>query len=219
MNSGRTQRNARIVFGYADGSNYRYIQGDDVGNTWTICERVSGTNYTRATYSRTISTATWYAVKVTAAADGNVTLVVGGVTLGSYKFAAVKTGLVGCGFTKSNSDFDNFCVSASAGAALSDDDAQASYHTAPLPDGIELKNYPNPFNPITTIKFNLPYATQVRLDIFNILGQRVETVVDEVLQAGLHSYTWDGGQMASGIYLYRLTTDNFTSTRKMVLMK
>jgi serine protease len=219
INSGRTQRNARIVFGYADASNYRYVVGDDVGNTWTICERVSGTNYTRATYSRTISTATWYAVKVTAAADGNVTLVVGGVTLGSYKFSAVKTGLVGCGFNKANSDFDNFCVSATAGSALSDDDVQASYNTAPLPDGFELKNYPNPFNPITTIKFDLPYATQVRLDIFNILGQRVETVVDEVLQAGPHSFTWDGGQMASGIYLYRLTTDNFTSTRKMVLMK
>jgi PKD repeat protein len=219
MNTGRTQRNARIVFGYADGSNYRYIQGDDVNDRWTICERVAGTNYTRATFSRAISTATWYAVQVKAAADGNVTLTVGGVTVGSYKFSAVKTGLVGCGYNKANSDFDNFCVGSSVTSIVAMDD-QAFNRPEPLPEAFELgQNYPNPFNPITTIKFNLPYATQVRLDIFNILGQRVETVVDEVLQAGPHSFTWDGGQMASGIYLYRLTTDNFTSTRKMVLMK
>jgi serine protease len=219
MNSGRTQRNARIVFGYADGSNYRYIMGDDVNNRWTICERVSGANYTRATYSRTISTATWYAVKVTAAADGNVTLVVGGVTLGSYKFAAVKTGLVGCGFTKSNSDFDNFCVSASAGASLADASDQAYYHAAPIPGQYELKNYPNPFNPTTTIAFTVPVETYVRLDVYNILGQRVATLADGHHQAGSYTYEWDGSNVASGIYLYRLVTDQFSQTKQMVLLK
>jgi len=219
MNTGRTARNARIVFGYVDGSNYRYIMGDDVYNRWTICERVSGYNYTRKTISRTVSTATWYAVKVTAASDGTVTLAIGGTTIGSYKFAAVKSGLVGVGYNNSNSDFDNFCVSASVGAAVADASDQVYYQAAPLPEQYDLKNYPNPFNPTTIIAFTLPADTYVRLDVYNILGQKVATLADGQHQAGAYQYEWDGSKVASGIYLYRLMTDEFSQTKQMVLLK
>ena len=218
MNSGRTQRNARIVFGYVDASNYRYIQGDDVYNRWTICERVSGYNYTRRTISRTVSTAVWYAVTVKAASDGTVTLLIDGVTIGSYKFAAVKTGLVGCGYTNSNSDFDDYCVSSTVSSAngwVELGDGQVG-----LPEGFSLEqNHPNPFNPFTTIQFMLTTDSYAKLEVFNILGERVATLVDAPLSAGEYSIEWNGSQMASGVYLYRLTVDQVASTKKMVLMK
>ena len=90
---------------------------------------------------------------------------------------------------------------------------------AAIPADFSLSNHPNPFNPSTVVAFDLPHDTYVRLDIYNILGQKVETLVDGHLSAGSYSYEWDGSNAASGIYLYRLTTDQFSATRKMALMK
>jgi|GEM_PF-2049052 len=94
-----------------------------------------------------------------------------------------------------------------------------------IPQKLELQNnYPNPFNPSTTIRFGLPAAEDVRLEIFNMLGQRVRVLVNAPLRAGWHSYVWDsrsdsGGRVASGIYLYRLTTKNKVVTKKLMLLK
>ncbi|RME21535.1 MAG: T9SS C-terminal target domain-containing protein [Candidatus Zixiibacteriota bacterium] len=86
------------------------------------------------------------------------------------------------------------------------------------------QNYPNPFNPTTRIRFTLPHATSVQLQVFNILGQRVTSLVDDVLPAGEHVVTWDGTnragkRVASGIYFYRLVTGDFVQTKKMLLLK
>jgi PKD repeat protein len=91
--------------------------------------------------------------------------------------------------------------------------------SAAIPTEFTLSNHPNPFNPSTVLSFGLPQDSYVRLDIYNIIGQRVETLVNEHLSAGSYSYEWDGSNVASGIYLYRLTTDEFVATKKMVLMK
>ena len=85
-------------------------------------------------------------------------------------------------------------------------------------------NYPNPFNPSTTIQFDLPKATHVELVVYNILGQRVATLVDRYYPAGWHSVTWDGRtssgkEVASGIYLYRIETEYDAASKKMVLVK
>ncbi|MBP7204946.1 MAG: T9SS type A sorting domain-containing protein [Candidatus Cloacimonetes bacterium] len=85
-------------------------------------------------------------------------------------------------------------------------------------------NYPNPFNPSTTIGFNLPAASAARLDIFNLRGQRVCTLVDGELPAGTHSAVWNGQDssgdpVSSGVYLYRLSNGTDVLTRKMMLMK
>jgi len=91
---------------------------------------------------------------------------------------------------------------------------------APVPEGFGLsQNYPNPFNPVTSIPFSLPQSSHVKLEVVNILGQSVEVLVNEVLDAGTHDVQFDGDGYASGIYFYRLSTDSFTQTRKMVLMK
>lgn len=86
------------------------------------------------------------------------------------------------------------------------------------------QNFPNPFNPATTIRFALPSPQHVRLTVFNILGQKVKTIVDDDLQAGQYARTWDGDDhqgrpVASGIYLYRLDAGEYSRCRKMVLLK
>lgn len=81
------------------------------------------------------------------------------------------------------------------------------------------QNFPNPFNPTTKINFELPSQAFVRLDVFNVLGQTVATVVNQVLPGGSHTVDFDGTGLASGVYLYRLTSGNQTTTRKMVLLK
>ena len=81
------------------------------------------------------------------------------------------------------------------------------------------QNYPNPFNPATTISYSLPSATHVRLDVFNILGQKVATLVDEHQTAGEHTVLWESVGFSSGIYLYRLSTPEAVETRKMILLK
>jgi hypothetical protein len=97
--------------------------------------------------------------------------------------------------------------------------------TKPLGVNSLAQNYPNPFNPQTTIAFSVKERGRVRIDVFNVSGQLVKTLLDETRAAG--SYTdvrWDGtdadnAAVASGVYFYRLTTGGFSQTRKMVLLK
>jgi len=81
------------------------------------------------------------------------------------------------------------------------------------------QNYPNPFNPVTEIKYALPKHCEVKLEIFNILGQKIATLVDEKQKAGYKTARWDAGSLSSGIYFYRLQVGDFVQTRKMVLIR
>ena len=81
------------------------------------------------------------------------------------------------------------------------------------------QNYPNPFNPTTVISFGLPKAGNVKLVIYDILGREVKTLVNEFKQAGNYDINFDGSELASGIYFYTLTANEFTSTRKMLMIK
>ncbi len=81
------------------------------------------------------------------------------------------------------------------------------------------QNYPNPFNPVTRISFDLPVRSGVRLTVYNVAGQKVATLVDGVCRAGRHTVEWAAGEAASGVYLYRLETAEFTLTKKMLLLK
>jgi len=86
------------------------------------------------------------------------------------------------------------------------------------------KNYPNPFNPTTTIAYSVKEAAPVKLEIYNIKGQKVRTLVNDVMTAGNHSVVWNGHDdngknVGSGVYFYRMTTPKFSSTQKMLLMK
>ncbi|MEO9884934.1 MAG: lamin tail domain-containing protein [Balneola sp.] len=81
------------------------------------------------------------------------------------------------------------------------------------------QNYPNPFNPSSTIQFSLPEAGNVRLDVFTITGQLVTTLVNNRMVSGKHSVTFDGSNLASGVYVYRIVTGNFVQTKRMTLIK
>ncbi|MCK4462596.1 MAG: PD40 domain-containing protein [candidate division Zixibacteria bacterium] len=81
------------------------------------------------------------------------------------------------------------------------------------------QNYPNPFNPVTTISFSLPVVSHVTLEVYNVMGQRVTTVADGFYEAGVHACEWDGSSVASGVYFYRIETDAYTETKKMMLLK
>lgn len=81
------------------------------------------------------------------------------------------------------------------------------------------QNYPNPFNPSTIIKFSLPEANDVSLNIYNTLGQKVAQLVNSKLEAGRYSYQWNAENMATGIYIYELRADKFVSVKKMILLK
>ena len=80
-------------------------------------------------------------------------------------------------------------------------------------------NYPNPFNPVTTIKFSIPETQQVTLKVYNLMGREVVTLVDQELQAGYHTTKWHASNMASGIYFYKLMSEKKAIKQKMLLLK
>ena len=88
------------------------------------------------------------------------------------------------------------------------------------PNSYELKqNYPNPFNPSTQINYNVGEGGLVNLKVYNILGREVATLVNEYKPAGNHQVSFDGNDLSSGVYIYNLSVNDFTNTRKMILEK
>ncbi len=95
----------------------------------------------------------------------------------------------------------------------------ASGETA-IPDRYALnQNFPNPFNPSTVIRFQIPKEAHVLLTVYNILGQRVTTLVNKNLKSGIHNVTFDASNLASGIYFYRLEANDYSQVMKMMLLK
>ena len=81
------------------------------------------------------------------------------------------------------------------------------------------QNYPNPFNPSTTIRFSVPVETDVRLNVFNTLGQEVAQIINSRIKEGYHEVNFDAGSLTSGIYFYRLEADKFVDVKKMIIIK
>ncbi len=82
-----------------------------------------------------------------------------------------------------------------------------------------IQNYPNPFDPSTNINFTLPSPEFVTLKIYDILGKEVTTLVNEELNAGNYTKTWNANNLSSGVYFYKLNANKFTETKKMVLVR
>jgi len=102
--------------------------------------------------------------------------------------------------------------------------SQYNQATPDLPDAIRISNYPDPFNPNTTINFYLPESGNVFLEVFNIKGQRVKTLINEHKETGSHDFMWDATDqnrrfVSSGVYFYRLSTGTNSIVNKMLLMK
>ncbi len=121
-------------------------------------------------------------------------------------------------YTEGESSFSN-PTQAYSGSTSSDENIVQPVYKAELKN-----NYPNPFNPTTTISFSIPNDSNVELSIFNIKGQKVKTLVNEMLPAGEHSIIWNGrdsngNRVSSGMYFYKLKAGDFQKVRKMILIK
>jgi hypothetical protein len=89
-----------------------------------------------------------------------------------------------------------------------------------IPNGFNLsQNYPNPFNPMTKINFDLGQASNVKLNIYDILGRRVATLVDQFMNTGAYTVNFDASRLASGVYFYSIEAGDFKMNKKMILLK
>jgi hypothetical protein len=114
--------------------------------------------------------------------------------------------------------FEKQAASGKADGPVSDEEGFAP--TAAVPTQVVLhRNYPNPFNPVTTFRFELPAAAPVRLVVYDLMGRVVAVLVDGVQEAGVHTVAFDATTLPSGTYLYRLETPQGRLTRTMTVMK
>ena len=81
------------------------------------------------------------------------------------------------------------------------------------------QNHPNPFNPSTVINFTLPEVTRVKIVVYNSIGQKVMELLNKQMDAGYHKVDFDGSNLSSGFYIYRLETPNYSKTMKMILLR
>ncbi len=81
------------------------------------------------------------------------------------------------------------------------------------------QNFPNPFNPVTKIEFEIPKSSFTNIEIFDVLGREVESLVNEKLEAGIYSVDWNGNKYSSGEYFYRIAAGDFIETKRMTLIK
>jgi hypothetical protein len=89
-----------------------------------------------------------------------------------------------------------------------------------VPTQFELsQNYPNPFNPSTTIRFSLPQATQIKINLYNMIGEKIATIAEGLYETGNHKITFNASNLPSGAYIYRIESSEFVQVKKMILMK
>lgn len=139
------------------------------------------------------------------------------VNIASGKFmplACYKISAVDLGDNESNTTFQD-CVKSDRVSK----ESISSSDTSKMENYILYPAFPNPFNPTTKIKFYVPHNTNVTIDIFNSIGEKVDEVINMDFEKGLYSFTFDGSRHSSGIYYYRMTTSDYTATRKIQLVK
>ena len=148
-------------------------------------------------------------------------------TVGNYEKIGFVNGNGNSNLPKNYSFVDNNVTAGSYLYRLKqiDNDGQFEYSKTievnfSTPNKFELsQNYPNPFNPSTTILFNLIEAENVKLTIYNILGQEIKTLLDEYKESGVYTINFNASDLNSGFYIYKLEAGSFTQTRKMTLIK
>jgi protocatechuate 3,4-dioxygenase beta subunit len=159
------------------------------------------------------------ATVASAITDGNGVYTVTGLTQGSYSITA---SIAQYSSQQQSATYDpsfgsttvsNFSMSTASVTAVKDPAGN-------VPAKFELhNNYPNPFNPSTIISFTLPVNSLVRLQVYNILGQKVAELINKQMNAGNYNVTFNADKLSSGVYLYRLEAGQFTATKKMILTK
>jgi len=170
-----------------------------------------------------VSTTTATPAAMTIISPGNYVQAPVAWTQYTYDLSAYNGQNIYVGIQCVSNDAFIFCVDDfkfySIGGSVSNDDT-----TVPVVRNELIGNYPNPFNPTTNIAFSMKETAPVRIEIYNMKGQLVRTLVDEIRPAGNHTVVWNGvdnnnRSISSGVYFYKMTTGKFTSTKKMILLK
>ncbi len=156
------------------------------------------------------TTTEYYFFKVPRAAQpGQYSTSVGGSLSGQEVFCCMNVDIIQCGPWKTGGNSEWQLVEVDASEFESSLRASASLSQC----------YPNPFNANTVISYELATVANVKLEVYNILGNKVATVLDAQQQAGYRSVTWDASEVSSGLYFYKLTAGDYTETRRMILVK
>ena len=122
--------------------------------------------------------------------------------------------------TKSKTGSAMWAITSSGGISYTPGSVGIKRISSEIPENYLLnQNFPNPFNPSTNIKYDLPKNSFVKLVVFDALGREVETLVNEKLNAGSYQVDWNASQYPSGVYFYSLITDGFNETKKMIMIK
>ncbi|MEA3500442.1 MAG: choice-of-anchor J domain-containing protein, partial [Candidatus Marinimicrobia bacterium] len=162
----------------------------------TTSNDVSSFSTTLASITNTPATWTEYTYDLTSYAGDSIYLAVQSINTGNYLFL---------------DDFELIVVDNSSGTSVSKNN---------IPINFALKqNYPNPFNPLTTIEYSIPQNSFVKISVYNLRGEKIKTVVNENKIAGNYSVIFDGSNFASGIYFYKIEAENYSNTKKFILMK
>ena len=148
--------------------------------------------------------------------NGTVVTVEGPTTNNPFILTATTPGryVVNAGYKKPSRHWDSLSVDIGVTAI------DQTHELAGLTKGFELfQNHPNPFNPATIIRYHIPQTSQVKVEVYDLFGRRVYSLVNAEESAGDHSIRFDGSNLASGVYLYRVTANGYVATKKLVLLK
>ncbi len=166
---------------------------NDGGANWQLVKQYSGssTTWTQQTFD------------ISAYANGSTNLKV------RFRLTS-DAGLQSDGWYVDDINISKYCVGSITGIS----------NNTGLPVQFSLaQNYPNPFNPSTLIKYQLPKAAYVKISVFDVLGKVAATLIDGNVDAGYHQIEFNGSELSSGLYFYRIETDGFTDVKKMILVK
>ncbi len=151
--------------------------------------------------------------------DQNGNYTIAGLTPGSYSISTDKYGYTSTQTSTVSLDYNSNFTSSASFTMTPTDVTSINSNSGTIQNYKLYQNYPNPFNPTTVIKYSVPMASRVTLKVYNILGSEVATLVNGEKAVGNYNVTFNGSNLASGIYFYQLKAGGFVQTKKLVLMK
>jgi N-acetylmuramoyl-L-alanine amidase len=190
-----------------------YLFGDGSGNKFRFAVR-DNTNSVEVSPWYNMDWIGWRLIEWDMTNDGTGTWIGDGVLNNPLKFDSFQLTFAPGKKTSGEIYFDDLQVTNKTTVGVEDKTNQN------IPSDYALEqNYPNPFNPSTQIKFGIPQSGIVKLEIYNLLGQKIATLINEEMNSGYHSVNFYGKELSSGIYIYTLSVNDFVTSRKMVLLK
>ena len=190
-----------------------YLVGDGSGNKFRFTV-IDNTNTAEVSPWYTINWIGWKLINWDMTADGTGSWIGDGILDNPLTYDGFQLTFVPVHKTSGDLYFDDFRAMNKILVDVKNENSSS------MPSSYSLEqNFPNPFNPTTQIKFGIPQSGFVKLEIYNLLGQKISTLVEEYMNAGYHSVKFDAKDLSSGIYIYTLSVNNYKTSKKMILLK